>query len=117
MPRKSQEKAVDALIEQVIAASLTDDLSAWLANLPEPSLECDSVQWSLDALPDRPLPTPVKVHKVADDKSDPITGTKPITIRVPNRVLRKFRQKAARTGTAYQTLMNRALQDAVDALA
>ena len=117
MSRKIPEKAVDALIEKVIAASLTDDLSAWLANLPEPSLECDSVQWNLDALPDGPLPTPVKVRTVADDETGPITGTKPITIRVPNRVLRKFWQEAERTGTPYQTLMNRALQDGVDAFA
>ena len=117
MSRESKVEAAHALIEHVIFESLTDDLSVWLANLPEASLECESVQWNLDALPDGPLPTPVEVHKVADDKSSPITGTKLVSIRVPNRVLRKFRQQAEKTGTAYQTLMNRALQDAVDALA
>lgn len=46
----------------------------------------------------------------------PVSGTKPITIRVHNRVLRAFRDQAEKTGTAYQTLMNRALANAADAM-
>lgn len=47
---------------------------------------------------------------------EPASGRKPITIRVPNRVLQVFRRESERTGTAYQTLMNRVLADAADAL-
>ena len=46
----------------------------------------------------------------------PVSGTKPITIRVPNRVLQAYHRKAEKTGTAYQTLMNRALKEAAGAL-
>lgn len=44
-----------------------------------------------------------------------LCGSKPITIRVPNRVLQAFRDQSDKTGTKYQTLMNRALRDAAEA--
>ncbi|GAB3189923.1 BrnA antitoxin family protein [Hydrogenophaga aquatica] len=63
--------------------------------------------------------------EVFEDKLDPATikrlkatvsGTTPTTIRVHNRVLRAFRQQADETGVPYQTLMNRVLAEAADAM-
>jgi predicted DNA binding CopG/RHH family protein len=47
-------------------------------------------------------------------KPEPVCGTKSITIRIHNRVIRAFKAQAAATGTAYQTLMHRALSGAAD---
>jgi predicted DNA binding CopG/RHH family protein len=41
-----------------------------------------------------------------------VSGTKPITIRIPNRVLQEFHRQADKTGVPYQTLMNRVLAHA-----
>lgn len=46
----------------------------------------------------------------------PTSGTRSTTIRVPGRVLAAFRAEAERTGTPYQTLMNRTLEAAADAM-
>lgn len=60
-----------------------------------------------------------------DKKPDPATierlkgtvsGTKPITIRVPTRVLQAFRREADRTGVPYQTLINRALAEMAESI-
>jgi len=53
---------------------------------------------------------PAKPHVT----SGSVNGTKPISIRVPNRIIRAFKARAAATGTSYQTLMNRALKSAAD---
>jgi predicted DNA binding CopG/RHH family protein len=50
-------------------------------------------------------------------KPEPVCGTKSITIRIHNRVLRAFKAQAAATGTPYQTLMHRALSEAADGFA
>ena len=39
----------------------------------------------------------------------PVSGTRSVCIRIPARVIRFYKLKAAATGTCYQTLMNRAL--------
>ena len=44
----------------------------------------------------------------------PVSGKQSITIRIDRRVLLTFREQAEKTGTPYQTLINRALQDAAD---
>lgn len=44
----------------------------------------------------------------------PVSGTRPILIRVPERVIRAFRIEAERKGVGYQTLMNRALKATAD---
>lgn len=117
MHRRDKEKAVNALLEQVIAASFNDDLIDWLTKQPEPSLEDEETQWDLDAIPAGPMCKPVAEHKVAADEIPVVSGTKSITIRVPSRILQEFRKQSEKTGTAYQTLINRTLQDAVDAFA
>lgn len=48
---------------------------------------------------------------------EPVSGTKPITIRLHKRVINAFKAEAARTGIRYQTLMHRALADAADGFA
>jgi predicted DNA binding CopG/RHH family protein len=50
-------------------------------------------------------------------KPEPVCGTKSITIRIHNRVIRAFKAQADATGTAYQTLMHRALSEAADGFA
>ena len=45
-----------------------------------------------------------------------VSGSKPITIRIPNRVLHEFRRQTDRTGVPYQTLMNRVLAEAAAAM-
>ncbi len=41
-----------------------------------------------------------------------VTGTRKVTIRIPNRIVASCRAKAARTGTRYQTLIVRTLNAA-----
>lgn len=55
-------------------------------------------------------PNPPKVSKAPL----PVIGKQSITIRIDRRVLLTFREQAEKTGTPYQTLINRALQDAAD---
>lgn len=45
-----------------------------------------------------------------------VSGTSSISIRVPNRILQAFRRQADKTGVPYQTLINRALDKAADAI-
>ncbi|MDZ4104383.1 MAG: hypothetical protein U1E12_22195 [Hydrogenophaga sp.] len=42
------------------------------------------------------------------------TGRRPVSLRIPNRVINAFRAESLETGTSYQTLMIRALADAAD---
>lgn len=54
-------------------------------------------------------------HKDTSSGKGPIPvvcGSTPVTIRIPNRVLQAFRAQSERTGTKYQTLINRALSEA-----
>lgn len=44
-------------------------------------------------------------------------GTKPVSLRIPNRVINAFRAESIKTGTSYQTLMIRALSDAAEGFA
>ena len=55
-------------------------------------------------------------HKPSSPPAHVTCGTTAITIRVPNRVLQAFRAHSDRTGTRYQTLMNRALREAADTI-
>ncbi len=45
------------------------------------------------------------------------SGTKPVSLRIPNRVINAFRAEAIKTGASYQTLMIRALADAAEGFA
>lgn len=43
-----------------------------------------------------------------------LSGTSPICIRVPARVIHAFKAESAKTGRPYQTMMNRALKIAAE---
>lgn len=45
---------------------------------------------------------------------EPVSGTKPVTIRVHKRVIDAFKAEAINKGTNYQTLMHRALAAAAE---
>lgn len=66
-------------------------------------------------LEDMPEPSPAPVGGAASSAPlPPLPGTRPILIRVPQRVIRSFKIEAERTGGSYQTLMNRALRQAAE---
>lgn len=70
-----------------------------------PELDIDDALFS--TMPDWKPPTASKAPL-------PVSGKRPISIRIDGRVLLAFREQAEKTGTPYQTLINRALQDAAD---
>lgn len=47
-----------------------------------------------------------------DTPAPSLSGTRPICIRVPARVIHAYKAQAAKTGGSYQTIMNRALSGA-----
>lgn len=64
-----------------------------------------------------PIVMPEARHKETYSGKDPVRvvcGTTPVTIRIPNRVLQVFRSQSEKTGTKYQTLINRALSEAAE---
>ena len=69
------------------------DLECDFSNIPTP-------------LPSTPSPRPVAHTGFT-------TGTLKVSIRIPARVLAAFKARAATTGTAYQSLMNRSLNATV----
>lgn len=69
----------------------------------------------LDVLTTPSLPVSALAATVA--ASEPVSGTKPITILLHNRVINAFKDEASRTGANYQTLMHRALADATEEFA
>lgn len=75
--------------------------------------DLEEIDFSIDFPPLPPLPV-VDKSATPDTTSMPLTGTRPISIRVPARVIQSFKSRAADTGTNYQTLMNRALVAAAD---
>lgn len=60
---------------------------------------------------------PITKSSSAVAASEPVSGTKPITIRLQNRVVNAFKARAAESGASYQTLMHRALADAAEEFA
>ena len=65
----------------------------------------EPLEMDFDTLP------PTSVRSAAEP-GVPVTGTRKITIRIPNRILASCRAKAHRTGTRYQTLIVRTLNTA-----
>lgn len=85
-------------------ASLNEEYQATLELLAlEPDLVLD---FDLD-----PMPPPASSDP-APSPEPLLTGTKKITIRLPNRLLAAYRTQAKRSGTRYQTLMVRTLNTA-----
>lgn len=75
---------------------------------PELSFDIDDQVIDLSVLPP-PLSSVLGKKAAPEAMMLPISGTHPICIRVPTRVIRAFKLRAAATGCSYQTLMNRAL--------
>ena len=102
--RKLTPEEFNALIPRILAAAdapiavlefepseLDFDLDEPLANVFSPELP---------AAPAAKVPeTPVSMYK-----------SHPILIRIPERVIRAFKNEAKRTGGCYQTLMNKSLK-------
>ena len=102
--RKLTPEEFNALIPRILAAAdapiavlefepseLDFDLDEPLANVFSPELP---------ATPAAKVPeTPVSMYK-----------SHPILIRIPERVIRAFKNEAKRTGGCYQTLMNKSLK-------
>lgn len=106
MPRKKRIAADDLrkIMELCIA----------LEDMPVSELKFDSEDADLDLREDLPFLADVIGKKPAPDATMlPVSGTHPICIRVPARVIRAFKLRADKTGCSYQTLMNRALAAAV----
>ena len=89
-----------------------------MAHLPVPDLVLDTPELELteDALV---LEAAFGASSAAKSGDAPLPeyGTKPISIRVPRRVIRAFKLQAARTGANYQGLMNRVLNTAANGFA
>lgn len=101
------EKNVAALMERLLrGADLTE-----LQTLSDEHLETvdalDGLWLSELMCPDGSTSDPASTIPGATPA--PVSGTSPITIRVPNWVLQAFREQSNSTGIPYQTLMNRAL--------
>ena len=65
----------------------------------------EPIENDFDALPPSPA-------RSAVEPGVAVTGTRKVTIRIPNRTLASCMAKAARTGTKYQTLIVRTLNTA-----
>lgn len=110
------EAAAKLLLDRLFARIDVDGPLGLPADIPVSAIEDED--WSLFEVMS-PDEAETLTSKTAGDGSatEPVSGRKPVTIRVPNRVLLAFRKQADKTGTAYQTLMNRALESAAEEFA
>ena len=112
--RKTRDELAKRLMEVLLARLDTPVSLAIPAEMLEP-MHIDE-DWVLfkEAYPDvfepKPAPSTIKRLKAA------VSGTKPITIRVPVRVLQAYRHQAEEKGGPYQKLMNRVLAEAAGAI-
>lgn len=83
--------------------------------VPEVDGGLDDADCLLDALLASATPTIAPTPATA--APEPVSGTKPVTIRLHNRVVEAFKAAAAKTGTSYPTLMHRALAEAAEEFA
>ena len=83
------------------------------ADMPVMDMEFDDAELNLDwdALPPMTMGAPAKAAGAAVSTL-PVSGTRPVCIRIPSRVIRAFRSQAEKTGGSYQTIMNRVLREA-----
>lgn len=109
-------------------ALLADVIKRLMANMEDPAFdalvgsvhgaehELDDIDALLERLASEKTTPEAGTHGAAAPTL-PACGTKPVSIRIHNRVINAFKAEAARTGTPYQTLMHRSLADAADELA
>lgn len=102
---KEEIKAVKDLMPRILAAAD--------APFPEIDFDIDEFNVDLDQLfPADYLSAPRPV--TAAVPLPPVSGTRPVFIRVPERVIRAFKIEAQSKGVGYQTLMSRALLQAAE---
>ena len=82
---------------------------------PDTSDRLDDVGFLLEGL--LTSAAPIIEPTPAAAAPEPVSGTKPVTIRIPNRVINVFKAEAKKTGRGYQTLMRRSLADAAEKFA
>lgn len=111
--REILDDAAKLLLDRLFAKIDVDGSLGLPDDIPVPAIEDED--WSLFEVMSL-VEAETMTSKSAGDgpATEPVSGRKPVTIRVPNRVLQAFRKQADKTGTAYQTLMNRALESAAD---
>lgn len=113
--RYVSHEAVSDVIKRLMLAMADPAFAAMPGPVMDVEAELAEVDDFLDLLTPPSLPVSALAATVA--ASEPVSGTKPITIRLHNRVINAFKDEASRTGANYQTLMHRALADASEEFA
>lgn len=114
--KHTKTKKEDATPSLVVLQSILKQVGLTVEDLlreqPEIELNLETPEFDIDELlaETKFTPNPPKASKALP----PVSGKQSITIRIDRRVLLTFREQAEKTGTPYQTLINRALQDAAD---
>lgn len=91
-----------------------------MSDMPFKPLDIDSETLDIDDfdIPLEELPEwPTLADRPVTTKAVPeafMPGTQRICIRVPARTVQAFKAQATKSGTAYQTLMNRVLREAAE---
>ena len=98
-----------AAIEDPAPLDLTGLSDGIDCDIPDVDVLIDSLG-PMPVLADESTPTTGKVPEY-------VTGTKHVSIRIPNRVVNAFKAEAIKAGKNYQTLMNRVLADAAEKFA
>lgn len=101
--RKLSEEEFETILKRIMAA----------ADQPLPEMVFDPIEldFDIDGLFARSPEPPVK-PPAADTLAASLSGTQPICIRIPARVVHAFKVQADKTGGSYQAIMNRALNTA-----
>lgn len=104
--KKLSEEEFTSIMERALAA----------ADMPVLDVEFEDGELNLDwdALPPITRVAPAKPTGTTDAPVSkiPVSGTCPICIRIPARVIHAFKAQAEKTGGNYQTIMNRTLREA-----
>lgn len=108
-------EAVADVIKRLMLA-ITDPT---FAAIPGPVMDVEAELADVDDFLDRLTTStlPVSTPTAKATFCEPVSGTKPVSIRIRKRVINSFKAEAARTGASYQTLMHRALADAAEEFA
>lgn len=112
---KKKKKPTEADVLAMVAKIMNQSGSPLeLLNLDQDAeLEHDHLEMMMEPLEiDFDALPPSPVRSAAGKPAVTVTGTRKITIRIPNRILASCRAKAARTGTKYQTVIIRTLNAA-----
>lgn len=114
--KKSISRDLVADVFRRLMIAIDDPASAMF---PGPILDVNAELAGLDEFLDSLPTTAARVAKptLTAKPPKPVSGTRPISIRLHLRVINAFKAEAIRTGTSYQTLMHRALADATEEFA